>query len=138
MSLLDIVKEVVRDMEEDERPGSEVLDRYVYALKKALSVSDSHKSELIPPEVQNALEIEKARKAIREEREKSGFEETREGRMVEVLGGPHGGSGDFAIYHTIDPSMPESAHTLIGDLVYTLSNGQLHHNEEETMKRLKK
>lgn len=73
----------------------------------------------LTPETQHAIEVEKAKKEFRKDKKSFASEESLDGEMVEVCGGPVN-SDDTPTYQSIDMKMPVGAFMGLAGAAYKL------------------
>ena len=141
MSLAEAVLEVADAMDEvgkeSKKAGNSgaavVLMSFARELRTAVKASagtEAKPSASLAPEFQHLVEIEKARKQVREERMKGVGADASEPRMVEAVGG--GLDGTMV---AVDSGMPVGAKVAPAGQVYVLDSvGRLWYSEEETAK----
>jgi len=106
-----------------------------------------HPSQLLTPQMQNVLEIEKAREEMRKAKgspqspiitkDKADIEERHAGEFRELVGGPMAGDDVEATYVPVDPQDPPpvGAKSEFNGVVYVMeADLKFHYSEEETKK----
>lgn len=129
-AIVDIVEEMEKEAEEykhENRSLCDTLKGYARSLKAACkSAGDSPTSSsngfsnlLVPPAVQHAMEVERAKSEFRKSKQGVNAEEQWDGDMVDVIGGPANPDG-IPTTQSIDPNMPLGAYTTLAGGVYQL------------------
>lgn len=129
-AIIDIVEEMEKeaeDFKQDNRYLHDTLKGYARSLKAACksagdsptSPSNGFSNLLVPPAVQHAMEVERAKAEFRKSKQGVNAEERYDGDMVEVVGGPACPDGQ-ATFQSVDPQMPLGAFTTLAGGVYQL------------------